>query len=496
MNARISRVAVFGLLLLVALIIGTTYWQTWAAAGLNDRQDNAIQRVHNFTIERGLIKTRNGTVLAANRRKRVDGRTLYFRRYPVRGLFAHLVGYSTVGRARSGLESAENEYLTGTNANLSTVLNKVIDRIKGVTVKGNDLVLTVDPQLQRLAMNALAGQCGAAVMLEPRTGRVTVMTSMPTYDTNLVEGNFKAISNYRGRCRGSSPLLNRATQGLFVPGSTFKVVTAAAALDSGAYSPASTFVDPGFCIEYGKRVSNAGNPETGPESFGFVNFSFALQHSINSVFCNVGKRIGAGTIIRYAQRFGFYTDPPLETPADERAPSGLYDKGKLFLPKNPETDVDPGRFAFGQERLLVTPLQLAMVAATIANGGVLMQPYVVHRVVAPDGTTVARTTPKVYRRVIKRQTAIDIASMMEAAVRAGTSTNAQIPGVRVAGKTGTAETGIAGTNTTSFISFAPVDDPKIAVAVVLENQQNFAGVTAAPIAKNLMQAYLRQRSKP
>ena len=496
MNARISRVAVFGLLLLVALIVGTTYWQTWAAAGLKDRQDNAIQRVAQFTIERGLIKTRDGTVLATNRRKRVDGRTLFFRRYPVRGLFAHLVGYSTVGRARAGLESAENEYLTGTNANLSTVLNKVIDRLKGVTVKGNDLVLTVDPRMQRLAMNALAGQCGAAVMLEPKTGRVVAMTSMPTYDTNLVEGNFKAISNYRGRCRQSSPLLNRATQGLFVPGSTFKVVTAAAALDSGVYSPASTFVDPGYCIEYGKKVSNAGNPETGPHAFGFVNFRTALQESINSVFCNVGKRLGAGTIIRYAERFGFYADPPLETPASERAPSGLYDKGKLFRPKNPATDVDPGRFAFGQERLLVTPLQLAMVAATIANGGVLMRPFVVHRVVAPDGTTVARTKPDVLRRVIRRQTALDIASMMEAAVRAGTSTNAQIPGVRVAGKTGTAETGIVGTNTTSFISFAPVDDPKIAVAVVLENQQNFAGVTAAPIAKNLMQAYLQQRSKP
>ena len=153
-------------------------------------------------------------------------------------------------------------------------------------------------------------------------------------------------------------------------------MTAAAALDSGAYKPNSTFIDPGYCEEYGKRVSNAGNPES-PETFGRVTLAQGLQHSINSVFCNIGKQIGAGKILEYAERFGFYATPDLELPADAQSPSGLYRKHKPYKPKHPEFQVDPGRLAFGQERMLVTPLQMAMVAATVANGGVLMQPHLV-----------------------------------------------------------------------------------------------------------------------
>ncbi len=496
MNAQIAKVAVAAVVLLGALIVATTYWQTWASAGLADRQDNAIQRVAQFTIERGLIYSSDGVVLAANTSKNVQGKTLYFRRYPARGIAAHIVGYSTQSRSQAGLERSENDYLTASNSNLNTVFRTELDRLKGVTVKGNNLVLTLSVKAQRVAQNGLAGKCGAAVALEPATGKVLAMYSSPTYDPNLIEKKFGQIGLTKSSCSGAAPLLNRATEGLFTPGSTFKIVTAAAALDTGAFNPNSQFNDPGYCEEYGKRVSNAGNPDQqGPESFGNVTLAQGFQHSINSVFCNVGKKIGAGAILTYARRFGFYSIPPLDTPRNERAPSGLYNRSKLFAPRKPQFQVDPGRLAFGQERMLATPLQMAMVAATVADRGTVMRPYVVDRIVAPNGSVVTRTHPQKLGQAIKPETAAVLNSMMQAVMTGGTGTSDQIPGVKVAGKTGTAETGVAHKNTTWFVAFAPADAPKVAVAVVLENQTGFGATTAGPIAKALLQALLPQASK-
>jgi penicillin-binding protein A len=494
-NRQIARLALVGVGLVTALIVATTYWQTWATAGLADRQDNEIQRVAQFSIKRGLIRAADGTILASNRIKKVGGQKLYLRRYPQGGLFAHVVGYSTQSRARSGLESSLNDYLTGSNANLDTVLSTTLDRIRGATIKGNNVWLTLRPGAQRLAMQQLQGKCGSVVALDPRTGKVLVMASRPTYDPNLVESDFARINNIRASCRPAAPLLNRATDGLFIPGSTFKVVTASTALDTGEFTPESRFVDPGYCIEYGKKVRNAGNPEA-PETFGSVDLITGLEHSINSVFCNIGKALGAGRILGYAKRYGFYEDPPLETPANERSPSGLYHGSKLFRPSDPATQVDPGRLAFGQEALLATPLQMAMVAAGVANQGVVMKPYVVGRITAPGGGVVVRTHPRKLKRAISTRTSQELTSMMVGAVQSGTGTAAQIPGIQVAGKTGTAETGVSGRYTSWFISFAPADHPRIAVAVVLEDQTGFGGQVSAPIAKTVMQAILSGRSNP
>ena len=224
--------------------------------------------------------------------------------------------------------------------------------------------------------------------------------------------------------------------------------------------------------------------------FGRVSLATALEHSINAVFCEIGKKLGPLAVLDYARRFGFYSDPPLETPSNERAPSGLYDRGRLFSPHDPN-QVDPGRLAFGQERLQVTPLQMAMVAAGIANGGTVMRPYVVGKITAPGGETVKRTSPHALSRAVSPETAAQLTQMMQAVVQSGTGTAAQIPGVPVAGKTGTAETGVAGRNTTSFIAFAPANAPRVAVAVFLENQSGVGGRTAAPIAKTVMEALLR-----
>jgi peptidoglycan glycosyltransferase len=215
---------------------------------------------------------------------------------------------------------------------------------------------------------------------------VLVLASQPSFDPNLVEEHFNQILRTRATCGSASPLLDRATQGRFIPGSTFKVVTAAAALDSGRVKPSTTFVDRGYCIEYGKKVLNFAD-QSGPEVFGTVTFAEALQHSINAVFCEVGKKLGPNLVLEYTQRFGFYEEPPIELPSQEVTPSGLYRNNRLFLPKDPN-EVDPGRLAFGQERLQVTPLQMALVAAGVGNGGVVMRPTLVDRIVAPDGKVI------------------------------------------------------------------------------------------------------------
>jgi peptidoglycan glycosyltransferase len=491
MNRQITKLAIVALVLLSALVVATTYWQTWAVAGLADRQDNAIRRVAQFTVRRGLIYTADGTLLAARRATKANGQTYYFRRYPAHDLAAQLVGYSTQSRSRAGLERSLNDYLTASNSHLNTVLRRTFDSLKGTTITGNNLVLTIRAKAQRAALAALDGNCGAAVAIEPSTGRVLVMASSPSYDPNLVEGHFGAIARRAQgvNCSPPAPLVNRATDGLYTPGSTFKVITAAAALDTGTFKPDSTFDDPGYCIEYGKKVSNFAD-QSGPEVFGRVTFVTALQHSINAVFCEIGKKLGPLTVLDYARRFGFYSDPPLETPSNERAPSGLYDHGRLFLPRDPN-QVDPGRLAFGQERMQVTPIQMAMVAAGIANGGIVMRPYAVEKITEPGGSTVSRTQPHELSRAVSPQTATQLTQMMQLVVQSGTGTAAQIPGVSVAGKTGTAETGAAGLNTTSFIAFAPADAPKVAVAVILENQHGVGGRTAAPIAKTILEALLR-----
>jgi peptidoglycan glycosyltransferase len=495
MNKQINRVAVAALILLAALIVATTYWQSWAAAGLEARQDNAIQRVAQFEIKRGNIFAADGrTYLARRVLRKVKGKKLYFRRYPQGARTAHVVGYSTAVRERAGLERSMNDYLTASNANLNTVLDTTLDKLRGATIEGNDLILTLRPGAQKLAYEQLAGRCGSVVALEPKTGRVLVMANSPSFDPNLMDkpGGYAKILKIQAPCSSPSPLVNRATFGHYIPGSIFKVVTTSAALDTGKYRPESTFVDPGFCVEYGRKVTNYSD-QSGPAVYGRVNLVQALVNSINSVFCNIGKEMGPKPIVDYMKRYGFYSVPPLETPVNERRASGLFKDGKLFEPEH-AGQVDPGRLAFGQERLQVTPLQMAMVASGVANRGVVMEPYVVQRIRAPDGTVIRKTKPHELGRAVSPETAATLTQMMTQVVQSGTGTAAQIPGVQVAGKTGTAETGVAGRNTVWFISFAPADDPKVAVAVVLEAQSGTGGELAAPIAKTVLQALMPSRS--
>lgn len=492
MNHQLLRVTWVGLAMIVVLVVATTYWQTWARPSLGARQDNEIRRVAEFEIRRGLILGPN-RVLARNVPKQRGPRTFYLRTYPQGRLAAHVVGYSTVGRSRAGLEKSMNGILTGTDRKLGDLVDQQLDRLRGKPIVGDTVVTTLDLKAQEVALDALGSRCGAVAAFDPRTGKVFVLASSPSYNPNLVEQNFRKIEAIKADCRPAGALLNRASAGLYAPGSTFKVVTAAAALESNRYDPTSSFVDPGYCTVYGKRVNNFDTSRP----FGRVSLATALQYSVNSVFCEIGKALGAKAILAQAERFGFYERPPLETPEGERLPSGLYRNGELWRPSR-NSDVDAGRMAFGQERMLVTPLQMAMVAAGVGNRGIVMKPYVVDRLVSPRGTTSAVTEPERLGRALGPVNAHDLEEMMVQAVRSGTGTRAQIPGYRIGGKTGTAETGVPGRNNVWFIAFAGKDGerPSLAIAVVVEGQASTGGETAAPIARAVMEALLPSVSNP
>jgi peptidoglycan glycosyltransferase len=478
--------------LIVVLVVATTYWQTWARPGLAARQDNEIQRVAEFQVRRGLILSPT-RVLARNRAVQRRGKTFYFRKYPQGRFAAHVVGYSTASRSRAGLEKSLNGILTGTERRLSDLVEQQLNDLRGRPIVGDTVVTTLDLQAQRVALAQLGRTCGAVAALDPRSGKLLVMASSPSYDPNYVENRFDEIDDITADCRPAAPLINRASQGLYPPGSTFKVVTLAAALESRRFAPDSTFFDPGYCTVYGKPVNNFDTSRP----FGNLTLATALQYSVNSVFCNIGKALGAKRILDQSKKFGFYERPPLETPDGERYPSGLYRRGDLWYPER-NADVDAGRMAFGQERMLVTPLQMAMVAAGIGNAGIVMRPYVVEKVVSPEGNTVARTERERLDRAVGPVNARDISNLMVRAVEAGTGTAARIPGYRVGGKTGTAETGVAGRNTTWFIAFAgrPGRRPEVAIAVALERQSLTGGATAAPIARAVMEALLQPVSNP
>jgi peptidoglycan glycosyltransferase len=329
------------------------------------------------------------------------------------------------------------------------------------------------------------------VALDAKTGAVLAMASSPTYNANVAlrPHGIAQIGHIKGTCGDASALFNNATQGLYPPGSTFKMVTAAAALDSGAFTPSSVFNDPGYCIEYGQHVSNAGNPDqTGPEAFGSVTLAQGFEHSINSVFCKVGMHIGGEKILEYAKRFGFYSKPALDTPPNASNASGLYKNGKLWDPTS-NSELDSGRLAFGQFNMLATPLQMALVAATIADRGMEPKPYLVQKIVAADGSTVAKTTPQMLGRVLKPQTAAELNQMMRLVVQGGTAASVGFPaGLDVAGKTGTAELGLGTVYDAWFVCFAPASNPRFVVSVVVEKQPDGFGATvSAPIAKAILE---------
>jgi peptidoglycan glycosyltransferase len=405
----------------------------------------------------------------------------YRRRYTEASpLVSHVLGYSDPALGRTGIEQSRNDALSGRAGALGTL----IDEVAGRPGEGDDVRLTIDLDAQRTALQALGGRRGSVVALEPSTGRVRVMANLPGFDPGTVDdrATFAALSR-----DPASPLLNRATQSGYPPGSTFKVVTATAALESGEYEP-GTVVDGSSPKEIsGVPLQNAGGRDFGP-----VDLTAALTQSVNTVWGEVAERLGKETMGETMERFGFFAEPAIDLPPGQVVPSGPYsDRGRLLRPTSPQIDV--GRMGIGQDRLRVTPLQMAMVASAVANGGELMRPVLTRRITDPDGRTVEDVEPESLGEVMSEETSAELTAMMANVVREGTGTAAALEGISVAGKTGTAERNVAqDLNQPWFIAFGPVERPRIAIAVTVEGVIGGAGGTvAAPIARQVLESLLR-----
>jgi peptidoglycan glycosyltransferase len=482
-NRQIVKLFAFVMVLFGVLIGFTSYWSVFDAEALKEKDVNKRPLFEQQQIPRGRILAADGTVIAKSVAKGKGAAKRYVRRYPEGSLFGHPIGYSFVQYGDSEFEQFHNEELVGEGSEFTSIA----DELLGHTQEGNDIVTSIDSEAQRLALADLeeAG-LGAVVAIEPSTGAVKVMVSNAPYDPNRVPYDF---SKWNADAI-ERPLVNRATQGLYPPGSTFKVVTAAAGLDSGAITPETTIDAPGSLEVEGTPLEN----DFGKGFFG-ATLDTALTNSVNTWFGQLGQQLGNDTLFKYMERFGFNAIPAIDLPEDQVEPSGVFNEnGELLHAKDP---VDLARLAIGQERLLATPLQMAQVAAAVANGGKLMKPQIWKRVVDPDGRVTDTMDPSVYSEAVSEETAEELTTAMEGVVNEGTGTNAAIPGVPVAGKTGTAETpgnlacgGGEEENQAWFIGFAPADDPQIAIAASVECTEEFGGDIAAPIFRDVAEAIL------
>lgn len=477
MNAPIARVFVLVVALFALLVVFTSRWTVFEQRSLQDNPLNKRQVLENEMIARGDIRAADGSVLAHSIKRR-DG--TYVRRYPTPSIFAHAVGYSYLNPGQAGLEQSRNDELTGKTSELSTIA----DQLAGKKPVGNDVYTTLNPKAQQVALNGLAGRKGAVVALNPQTGAVEVLASVPGFDENALQS---ASATARLNTDPAAPLFDRVTQAGYPPGSTFKVVTAIAALDSGRFTPSSVLSGKSPITISGTPLANDNN-----QQFGDIDMTTALTQSVNTYFAQVAVKLGKATMRRYMRRLGFDQRVPVDLPADQRAASGERLHGRILDPTSRYVDV--GRMGIGQDKLAVTPLQMAMVAAAVANGGVLVRPHITDRIVDQDGRTVRRIGTQEIDRVMSPQTANEVRDMMKNVIKEGTGTAAALSGIDVAGKTGTASVGPTGANLTQpwFIAFAPADHPRVAVAVTVERTVGgFGGTVAAPIAKSVMEALLR-----
>jgi len=474
MNTPITRLYIVFLLLFGVLVVGTSWNTVFRADELRDKPQNRRQLLEQQRIRRGTIRAADGSVLARSVRRSDD---TFTRLYPENGLFAQALGYSFTRYGRAGLEQSRNNALTGTTNELGTIF----DRLSGTQPEGDDVRTTLDASAQRVALQGLAGRKGAVVALDPQTGAIKVMASVPGYDPNTIgePGRFTRLNQDQ-----DAPLLNRNTQAGYTPGSTFKVVTAIAAIDSGEFTPNSLVSGRNL-----KPISGVPLRNFGGESFGLITLTDALTHSVNTAWATVGEKLGKRTMAKYMNRLGFDEPVQVDLPPEERRASGEFVGGKLIRPTSGVVDV--GRMAIGQDKLNVTPLQMAMVSAAVANGGRLMEPHLTDRIVDRDGRTVDRIQPREMSNVMSAQSAGEVAGMMGKVVEEGTGTAAALEGISVGGKTGTAEVGHGCPNQVWFIAFAPAHDPKVAIAVTIECSAGTGGDVAAPIARNVMQELLK-----
>jgi peptidoglycan glycosyltransferase len=465
-----TRHAAFALLFgFLAVSAGLLYWQVIRAGSLTGEAGNPRAALAARLGDRGRILDRNGNVLAQSV-VQSDGDRV--RSYSLPSL-AQTAGYLSARFGLSGVEAAENDQLTGAAG--ANQIDRTLNDLFHLSSPGNDVLLTIDSALQKAAAAALGERRGAVVALDPHSGAVLAMVSSPSFDAGSIDGHGDALLK-----DPASPLLNRATQGLYPPGSVYKIITAAAALDSGLVKPEDRYrcvngvVIQGFVIQC----------ENAPPGQTEWDFKTAFAYSINATFAQVAEQIGSDRFIDYSRRFGMDQqarfDIPAATSTTSRSGGGL----------DPVLLANSG---FGQGQLLVTPLQMALVAATVANGGVEPEPYLVQEVRAQDGSLVEQHQPGSGHAVFSAQTAQTLTQFMVAAVQEFGQA-AGLTGMDVAGKTGTAETGTPAAAHSWFVGFTPTGAPGIVVAAIVENGGPGSQV-AAPIARQVFQAFLGQGGK-
>jgi penicillin-binding protein A len=482
-NRQIIKLFAFIVVLFAVLVGFTAWWSVFDAKNLKAQKSNQRPLLEQQQIPRGRILADDGTVIAKSFSKGHGTGRRYVRHYPYGKLFGHPIGYSFIEYGQSEFEQFHNEELTGEETEFGSILNE----LTGKKQEGEQIVTSLDPKAQEIALSDLeAAGFGAVVAIEPSTGAVKVMASNAPYDPNRVPNELTKLNHEEV----NTPLVNRATLSRYPPGSTFKVVTAAAGLESGVITPETTINAPGSIIDEGHELANDGD-----QDWGDITLDTALTNSVNTWFGQLGQKIGQDKLFSMMEKFGFGSVPPIDLPEDEMVPSGVVGEHQEILGR--KDPVDLARVAIGQERLLATPLQIDMVAAAVANHGKLMKAQIWNRVVNADGSVTKRMSPDVYSEPISAKTAEELTTAMEGVVDEGTGTNAAIPGVKVAGKTGTAETpgnkacgGGEAENQGWFMGFAPANEPKIAVVASVECTEQFGNDVAAPIFRDVAEALL------
>jgi peptidoglycan glycosyltransferase len=484
MNRQIRRVAVVVLVAFLALLAAPLYWQVLAAPRLANDSRNTRVLIKEYSIERGPIVLADKTPVAISSRSRQKGDPLEFvRQYPEGERYGMVTGFYSLVYGRTLAEQEFNSFLLGRAP--EQFGQNVTDLLTARETPGGTLVLTLDRATQEAAERALGGSKGAVVALDPRTGAVLAMTTFPRYDPNqLSSHNPEAIRrNWERLVKDEDgPLLNRAAGGLYPPGSTFKVVTAAAALENGVTMtqelPSPTVLD---VPQTSADIKNFGGSSCGN---GSLTLTEALVISCNTTFAGLGIKLGSEKLAAEAEKFGFNEPSPYELPA-----------ATSVIPRHQDVPAT-AQSAIGQRDVRVSPLQMASVAATIANGGRRMAPFVAREVVSDKGKVVKRFEGEDLGQAIPERVAGDLQDMMLQVVERGTGTAAHIPGRQVAGKTGTAQHAQGRPPHAWFIGFTSAGDRAIAVAVVVENggslgSEATGGHVAAPIAKAVMETYLR-----
>ncbi len=483
MTPEIKRVANFILLMFLSLFLAASAMQVINADGLNNDSRNQRAVYDGYKTQRGAILVNNKPIAES---VKTSDAYRFLRKYTGEQ-YSAITGFYSLFQGRTGLENALDSSLRGDNS--AAFFEQLNALLSGNPVTGASVELTIDEDVQQIAWDALGDMKGAVVAIEPATGRILALVSKSGFDANSLSthNTADASSNYKKLLTDeNSPLINRAIGGnLYAPGSVFKLVVAAAAFESGSYTPQSKLPNPSKYILPGTTtaVTNSGEGKCGGAKN--VSIATALKLSCNVPFAQLGIELGQDAIAKQAKAFGF--GESLSIPLKSTA--SVY----------PESldDAQTGLTAFGQFDVRVTPLQMAMVSAAIANGGVEMKPYMVDQIFTSNLTLLEEGNPTELRRSITTSTAERIKQMMIAAVSSGVSSNAKIAGVSVAGKTGTAENGVKDPYTLWFTGFAPADNPEIAVAVVIEDgggkgQSGRGNTLAAPIAKKVMEAVLNK----